>query len=103
MFPQKVQKPLVIGRLHVEQVEQHLVVAPRVLQSGRHNRPHVVARQVARHERSVDRRPERFAVTHDPLEQQLRAPFIGAVGGVAAAGDAGGLLDEAAGRIGDRC
>ena len=49
VLAQEIQEALVVAAIHVEQLDQHLVVAGRLLQSARDDRAHVLARQVADH------------------------------------------------------
>src|SRR5262245_32296507 len=69
MFPQKIQKPLVFPRLHVEQPRDDLVVAPGFFETAADHLPDVAARNLAVHKQRIDRRPERLALFDQPLVQ----------------------------------
>jgi hypothetical protein len=71
IFPQEVQQPLVVVR-HVEKFRDAFVIAVREIQRVPCNRPHIVTRQIAQHERLVDDGPETFASSYHPLEQYFR-------------------------------
>src|SRR5688572_19373890 len=71
VLPQEVEEPLVVLGRHVEARDQQLVVAKCMLQAKPNHFPDVVSGQVARHERLVDRRPERFPSVDQPGEQRL--------------------------------
>src|SRR5688572_20894079 len=71
VLPQKSQELLVIAGRHVEAAYEHLVIADRVLKSEAHDLANLVAGEVARHERFVHSRPERFLPLDHPREQLL--------------------------------
>ncbi len=67
VLPQHIQKPLVIRR-DVEQLRHTFVAPSGEAESLANDRAQIVASDVPRHERLVDDGPERFTVTHHPLE-----------------------------------
>ena len=65
---EEIQKALVVGWLHVEEVYQHLVAARRLLQPAPDDDPEIAARQIPRHERRIYSRPERLALLDHAIE-----------------------------------
>ena len=66
---QKVQEALVIALLHVEQRHEHPIVAARLTQAERDDLAQRAPREIARNERLVHDRPERFGAAGEPREQ----------------------------------
>ena len=93
---EEVQEALVVALVHVEQRQQLLVVAARVRQPFADDRAHVVARDVARHERLVHDLPEALFLVDHPVKQRIGAGLAsggrirswrGTVGSLALASD----------------
>src|SRR5262245_25945022 len=61
VLPQEIEEPLVIVGRHVEQLHEAAVAAACVLEPAADDFLQVGPGQIARHERAIDRRPERFA------------------------------------------
>src|SRR5437773_507175 len=72
VLPQEVEEPLVVARFHVEQAEDDLVVAARLLEALVDEIANVAARDLAVHVQRVHRRPERLAILN-----QLRIEIVG--------------------------
>src|SRR5436190_23387848 len=71
VLPEEVQEALVVARRHVKQLEQIAIAAASPLETEAHQGPQRVAREIARHERPVDQRPERLPLLDQLPEQRL--------------------------------
>src|SRR5947207_14493706 len=73
---EEAEETLVIVGRHVEQPDQQAVTAVRLDQAGANDHPHVVPGDVARHERRVGARPERFLLSQ-ALDEGVDAGLVG--------------------------
>src|SRR5687767_35793 len=76
VLPQKVQEPLVVARLHVEEPGDDSVVSTGFLETSADDLSHVAPCDFAIHEERIHRRPERFVLLAHPLVEVVgyRAP-----------------------------
>src|SRR5262245_46416630 len=69
VFTQKVEEPLVVARVHVEQAQHDLVVAARFLEALVDEIADVPLGDLAVHVHRIDGRPERLAALDETLEE----------------------------------
>src|SRR5262245_18759731 len=71
VLAQEIQKPLVVARLHVEELRHYLVIATRVLEPLAHEIAHIAARDLALHVERIDNGPERLPLLHQLLVEVI--------------------------------